>query len=65
VTRGPRRKRAALTWLLVLPLLALAFPALYAHEEPALWGLPFFYWYQGACLIASAALTWVVYAATR
>ena len=32
--------------LLLLPFTGLLYPAIYAREDPALWGLPFFIWYQ-------------------
>ena len=60
-----RPRRAAWNWLLLLPFLALAFPVIYAKQEPSLFGFPFFYWYQFAWLIASGILTWIVYVATR
>ena len=65
MTTGPHRTRSAWNWLLLLPYLGLAFPIVYAHREPALFGLPFFYWYQFAWLFLSAAVTWIVYVATR
>ena len=52
-------------WLLVLPFVALLFPGLYAHAEPALFGLPFYYWYQFAWLLATTALTAFVYMRSR
>lgn len=52
-------------WLLALPFVGLLFPGLYAHRDPVLVGLPFFYWYQFAWVIVSSALTAVVYAKTR
>jgi hypothetical protein len=52
-------------WLLVLPFLGLLFPPLYARAEPTLFGLPFFYWYQFAWLLATTILTWIVYVRTR
>jgi hypothetical protein len=65
VTTGPRRTRSWWNWLLLVPFLALAFPVLYARQEPALWGLPFFYWYQFAWLFITVLITWIVYAAGR
>jgi hypothetical protein len=47
--------------LLTLPCLGLCFPQMYAHATPALWGFPFFYWYQFAWVIASSALMAIVY----
>ncbi len=52
-------------WLLLIPVLALAFPALYARRDPVLFGFPFFYWYQFAWLFGSAAVTLLVYRKTR
>ena len=62
-----RDSKAGTAWylLLVVPFAGLLFPSLYAHSEPALGGFPFFYWYQFAWLIASAALTAIVYLRTR
>jgi Protein of unknown function (DUF3311) len=51
--------------ILVLPFIALLVPAFYAHAEPALFGFPFFYWYQFAWLVATSALTALVYRLTR
>jgi hypothetical protein len=47
--------------LLVLPYLGLCFPALYARNTPALWGFPFFYWYQFAWVVISSLLMGLVY----
>jgi peptidoglycan/LPS O-acetylase OafA/YrhL len=58
-TARPRKRRWIL--LLVLPYLGLCFPVLYARSTPALWGFPFFYWYQFAWVIAASALLGVVY----
>lgn len=52
-------------WLLILPYIGLLFPSFYAAQEPVLFGFPFFYWYQFAWVIVSAALTAIVYRATR
>jgi Protein of unknown function (DUF3311) len=58
-TAQPRKRRWIL--LLVLPYLGLCFPLLYARSTPALWGFPFFYWYQFAWVIAASALLGFVY----
>ena len=52
-------------WLLVLPFVGLLFPGIYAHAEPSLGGLPFFYWYQFAWVFLSSAITGLVYYRTR
>jgi hypothetical protein len=51
--------------LLVLPFVGLLWVPLYNRREPYLAGFPFFYWYQFAWIGVSAALTAVVYFATR
>lgn len=58
-------KRSRWQWLLILPFVGLLFPVFYAHAEPALWGVPFFYWYQFAWVIASAIITGFVFVVTR
>ena len=57
----PERRRSKLLLLLVLPYVGLCFPQLYARSTPALWGFPFFYWYQFAWVILTSALLGVVY----
>lgn len=51
--------------LLVVPFVATLVPAFYARREPALFGFPFFYWYQILWIVLAAILVWIVYAATR
>ena len=51
--------------LLVLPFAGTLIPTLYNHALPALFGLPFFYWYQLAWVVATAALLGLVVALTR
>ena len=58
-------KRSAWYWLLVLPFVATLIPPLYARGAPALFGFPFFYWYQILWIVLSALIVWVVYSATR
>jgi hypothetical protein len=60
-----RKRRSAWNWLLVVPALALAFPGVYAHADPPLFGFPFFYWYQFAWVLGSALITGVVYFTTK
>lgn len=56
-----RLKGRGVLLLLVLPYLGLCFPQVYARSTPALWGFPFFYWYQFAWVIATSALLALVY----
>ncbi len=46
--------------LLLLPLVLLWVPH-YNRIEPALAGVPFFYWYQIAWIFITAVLTWIVW----
>ena len=50
--------------LLFLPAVGLAFPGIYARATPALFEIPFFYWYQIVWILVSAIITAVVYRAT-
>jgi Protein of unknown function (DUF3311) len=60
-TTSPTRRRSRWVLLLLLPYLGLCFPQIYARSTPALWGFPFFYWYQFAWVIAASILLAVVY----
>lgn len=51
--------------LLVLPFIATLVPQFYDRLEPALFGLPFFYWYQLAWVIVTSLLLGIVVIATR
>jgi Protein of unknown function (DUF3311) len=64
-TRKAGGKRSFWAWLLVVPLVLLVYPGLYARTTPELFGFPFFYWYQFAVAIATALLTGAVYWLTR
>jgi Protein of unknown function (DUF3311) len=57
----PTRRRSRWVLLLLLPYLGLCFPQVYARSTPALWGFPFFYWYQFAWVITASALLAIVY----
>ena len=60
----PRGKRL---WylLLLVPFVAILWVPSYSGGEPALAGVPFFYWYQFLWVLISAALTSIVYFMTR
>ncbi|WPB55766.1 DUF3311 domain-containing protein [Xylophilus sp. GOD-11R] len=47
--------------LLLLPFVGLLWVPFYNRELPALFGFPFFYWYQLAWVFVTALLTWLVY----
>ena len=64
----PRRSAGAkvfITVALLLPYAALCFPALYARATPALFGFPFFYWYQFAWVVLTSLLLLAVYRALK
>lgn len=47
--------------LLLLPFIGLLWIPFYNKELPALWGFPFFYWYQFLWVVITAFLIWLVY----
>jgi hypothetical protein len=61
----PERTTGRRPWwtvvLLALPYLGLCFPGLYSRATPALFGFPFFYWYQFAWVILTSFLLYLVY----
>jgi hypothetical protein len=59
-----RRDRRAWYLLLLLPLAGTLVPPLYNTEDPALAGIPFFYWYQLLWVPLSVLCTWIVYRKT-
>ena len=58
---GSTKHSTRWNWLLLLPAIGLLFPAVYARDTPALFGFPFFYWYQFAWVFLTAAITGLVY----
>jgi uncharacterized RDD family membrane protein YckC len=56
-----RKNWPLIVTLLALPYAGLCFPALYTRATPALFGFPFFYWYQLSWVIATSILLYVVY----
>lgn len=61
-----RPLRHRLLWLLLLiPYIGLLWVPFYNQREPALWGFPFFYWYQLIWVPITALLTWLVYRVMR
>ena len=50
--------------LLALPFIGTLIPSLYNHARPALFGMPFFYWYQLVWVIVTAALLGIVVSMT-
>jgi hypothetical protein len=66
--RGRKGKARRALWYLVLvlvPLVGLLWVPFYNAVEPSWAGIPFFYWYQVLWVAITAALTGIVYAATK
>jgi Protein of unknown function (DUF3311) len=63
--RGTRRGRRWWYLLLLVQFVAVLWPPFYNSAEPALAGMPFFYWYQLLWIIIGAGLTAIVYFATE
>ncbi len=63
----PPDSRPSRAWylLLLLPFLAMFWVPSYNRIEPEWGGIPFYYWYQLLWIPLSAALTLIVYFATR
>jgi hypothetical protein len=51
--------------LLILPFVGTLLPPLYNRALPALFGMPFFYWYQLAWVLVTAALLGIVVVKTK
>jgi hypothetical protein len=55
-------ERMPVMWvLLLLPFVGLLWVPFYNFQEPALFGFPFFYWYQLAWVPICSSLIWIVY----
>ena len=52
-------------FLLLIPFAATLLPFLYNRPDPQLFGMPFFYWYQLAWVLITAAILGVVVYLTR
>jgi hypothetical protein len=65
--KGAQKKEKASWWylLFVIQFAVILWPPLYNRAEPAVLGVPFFYWFQLAWVLVSAVFTAVVYFATR
>jgi hypothetical protein len=60
---GPRETRW--TWLLLVPLFGVLIPPIYNSNDPELFGVPFFYWYQMVWIPVSVLITVCVYRAMK
>ena len=59
--RLPVATGIAVAVLLGIPLVALALVPTYSREKPAVWGFPFFYWYQILWVLITPVLTFAAY----
>lgn len=60
-----RSGRSRWHWLLLIPVVVPLLAPFYNRIEPRLLGLPFFYWWQMAFVLAAMAVIAVVTLATR
>ena len=51
--------------LLIIPFIAMLWVSSYDSAEPAIGGVPFFYWYQLAWVILGAIIIAIVYLVER
>jgi hypothetical protein len=58
---GKALRRRVMRILLVVPFIGLLWIPFYNRELPALFGFPFFYWYQFAWVPVTSLLIWIVY----
>ena len=63
--RPGRTDRSPWNWLLLLPILLPLFTVIYNRENPHLFGWPFFFWFQIMFTLLAAAVTTIVFLATR
>ncbi len=66
MSEAPRKRRTWSWWylLFIIQFAVVLWPPLYNRAEPALAGIPFFYWFQLLWVAVSALFTAVVYFAT-
>jgi len=65
MSEQPRRRWSWWYLLLIVQVPAVLWVPYYDKAEPALGGIPFFYWWQLLMILIGAALTAVVYFATE
>ncbi|MEV6927823.1 DUF3311 domain-containing protein [Dactylosporangium sp. NPDC051485] len=61
--RAPRARSGY--WLLAMPTVAPMLTPLYDRADPMVWGIPFFYWYQMACITLAIVIITGVHLANR
>ncbi len=63
--RAQRSDHSPWNWLLLVPLVATLYPPLFNREDPRLFDIPFFYWYQLAAIAIGVTTTLLVFRKTR
>ncbi len=63
VRDAPPTRVSAWRFLLIIPFVATLWVPFYNHALPALFGFPFFYWYQLLAVPLSALIIFIVYKA--
>ena len=61
--RQKTRRSAWILLLLLIPYIGLLWVPFYNFREPAVFGIPFFYWYQFTWIPITIFLTWLAYRA--
>ena len=68
MTRAKKKRGWLSYWprlLFLIPFVAMLWVPSYNRIEPALGGIPFFYWYQLAAIAIGVTCTLIVYRGTR
>lgn len=63
--RSMPTRRRGLNWLMVIPVVMPLLVPLYNRDTPRLFGLPFFYWYQLACVLLTIVIVTFIYLMTK
>lgn len=59
----PRTRFRFVHLLLIVPFIALLWVPFYDRAEPAIAGIPFYYWYQMLWIVLGALFLWPIYRA--
>lgn len=60
-----KRRFRAIHLLLLVPFIAMLWVPFFNRLQPALDGIPFFYWYQILWVALTAGILWIVYMVER
>jgi Protein of unknown function (DUF3311) len=58
VSNSPNEGKPTMWWLILLltPLLGVLWVPFFHRVNPQLWGIPFFFWYQGLWVVIGAGI---------